>query len=224
MRSIFPGPPSSVQIWIAPYLETLNMRELSKHFHVVLGALLFYQFLFIISPFISKKAFKSYLTLSKTTRIKWDVHFVSMFQSILISYLVLKCKNDELKQDRLFGYSAYRGDIHSLACGYFLWDTIISFRYISLFGIAFYLHGLAALSVFLFSYKPFLMYYGTSFLAFEFSTPFLNMHWFFDKLQMTGGLYQLINGIILLIVFFFVRIVWGLYAAFNVFCTKNFIN
>ncbi|QSL65291.1 hypothetical protein MERGE_002600 [Pneumocystis wakefieldiae] len=123
----------------------------------------------------------------------------------------------ELKQDRLFGYNAYKGDIYSLACGYFLWDTITSFRYISLFGIAICLHGTAALSVFLFSYKPFLMYYGLAFLAFEFSTPFLNIHWFFNKTRMMGGICQLINGIILLIVFFLVRIVWGLYAAFNVF-------
>ncbi|KTW27258.1 uncharacterized protein T551_03252 [Pneumocystis jirovecii RU7] len=220
MKSIFPGPPSSIQAWIAPYLTTLNMYELSKHFHVVLGASLFYQFLFIVSPFISKRLFTSYLTLNYPTRIKWDVHFVSIIQSILISCLVLRCyQDDKLKQDRLFGYSAYRAvkDIYSLACGYFLWDTITSFRYISLFGVAFYLHGMAALSVFLFSYKPFLMYYGTAFLAFEFSTPFLNIHWFLDKLQMTGGLCQLINGIVLLVVFFLVRILWGLYAAFNVF-------
>ncbi|KAG4301593.1 hypothetical protein PCANB_001680 [Pneumocystis canis] len=218
MSSIFPSPPSSIQIWIEPYLNSLNMSMLSKHFHVVIGALLFYQFLFMISPFVSKKLTTSYLTLKTSTRIKWDVHFVSMVQSVLISYLVLRyCRDDELKHDRLFGYSAYRGDIYSLACGYFLWDTIISFFYMSLFGIALCLHGMLALIVFLFSYKPFLMYYGPAFLAFEFSTPFLNMHWFFGKTSMAGGLCQLVNGIIFLIIFFFVRIVWGLYAAFNVF-------
>ncbi|EMR10677.1 hypothetical protein PNEG_01375 [Pneumocystis murina B123] len=214
--SIFPSPPTSIETWISPYLDSLNLYTLSKHFHVVLGASLFYQFLFIISPFISKKLSRSYLTLNKSTRIKWDVHFVSMIQSILISCLILGCyQDDELKQDRLFGYNAYKGDIYSLACGYFLWDTITSFRYISLFGIAICLHGTAALSVFLFSYKPFLMYYGLAFLAFEFSTPFLNIHWFFNKTRMIGGICQLINGIILLLVFFLVRIVWGLYAAFN---------
>ena len=35
------------------------------------------------------------------------------------------------------------------------------------------------------------------------------MHWFMDKLNMTGSIYQLINGIILISTFFFCRLVWG---------------
>ncbi|KAG0246201.1 hypothetical protein BGX31_003915 [Mortierella sp. GBA43] len=55
------------------------------------------------------------------------------------------------------------------------------------------------------------MYYGSVFLMFELSTPFLNIHWFMDKLGMTGSIYQLINGVILLTVFLFARIIFGLY-------------
>lgn len=35
------------------------------------------------------------------------------------------------------------------------------------------------------------------------------MHWFMDKLNMTGSIYQLINGIILITTFFFCRLIWG---------------
>jgi hypothetical protein len=34
---------------------------------------------------------------------------------------------------------------------------------------------------------PFANYYGLNFILYEISTPFLNIHWFFDKLNMTGS-------------------------------------
>lgn len=52
-------------------------------------------------------------------------------------------------------------------------------------------------------------YYATVFILYELSTPFLNIHWFFDKLGMTGTKAQLYNGIILLATFFSARLIWG---------------
>lgn len=46
---------------------------------------------------------------------------------------------------------------------------------------------------------------------YELSTPFLNIHWFCDKLGLTGSKLQLYNGFALLFTFFFCRIVWGTY-------------
>lgn len=57
--------------------------------------------------------------------------------------------------------------------------------------------------------RPFLNYYGPVFILYELSSPALNMHWFMDKLQLTGSIYQLINGIILITTFFSCRLVWG---------------
>lgn len=57
--------------------------------------------------------------------------------------------------------------------------------------------------------RPFLNYYGPVFILYELSSPALNMHWFMDKLEMTGSIYQLINGIVLISTFFFCRLVWG---------------
>lgn len=59
------------------------------------------------------------------------------------------------------------------------------------------------------------MYYGGRFLLFELSTPFLNFHWFMDKLSLTGSKLQLVNGIILLNVFFFARIAYGWYTSID---------
>lgn len=62
----------------------------------------------------------------------------------------------------------------------------------------------------MFKQRPFVNFYGPIFILYELSTPFLNIHWFLDKLQLTGSNYQWINGILLITVFFFSRIVWGL--------------
>lgn len=42
-------------------------------------------------------------------------------------------------------------------------------------------HALASFAVFLFGLGPFTFYYGAVFILFELSTPFLNVHWFMDK-------------------------------------------
>lgn len=52
-------------------------------------------------------------------------------------------------------------------------------------------------------------YYATVFILYELSTPFLNVHWFCDKLGKTGTKLQLYNGIILLFTFFSARLIWG---------------
>lgn len=48
-------------------------------------------------------------------------------------------------------------------------------------------------------------------MLYELSTPFLNNHWYFDKLGMTGSRAQLINGIALLVSFALARLFWGSY-------------
>ena len=59
--------------------------------------------------------------------------------------------------------------------------------------------------------RPFANYYGLNYMLYELSTPFLNQHWFFDKLGKTGSRAQLINGVALLVSFAGARLVWGSY-------------
>ncbi len=65
--------------------------------------------------------------------------------------------------------------------------------------------------------RPFVNYYAPVFVLYELSTPFLNVHWFCDKLNMTGGKLQWCNGILLLLTFFCSRLVWGTYQSMRVF-------
>ncbi|KAJ9088901.1 hypothetical protein DSO57_1018299 [Entomophthora muscae] len=86
---------------------------------------------------------------------------------------------------------------------------------------------------------PFLNYYGSAFLMFELSTPFLNLVYFMvttihgfgfefasvfisnlflqDKCSYSKTLLFKLNGIVLLLVFFLVRIVFGLYMSVKTF-------
>jgi hypothetical protein len=57
-----------------------------------------------------------------------------------------------------------------------------------------------------------MQYYGLSFILYELSTPFLNIHWFLDKFNMTGSKIQLYNGILLVSSFVLCRLIWGSYS------------
>lgn len=65
--------------------------------------------------------------------------------------------------------------------------------------------------------RPFVNFYAPTFILYELSSPFLNIHWFCDKLKMTGSKVQLYNGIILLCTFFGCRLCWGSYQSVRVF-------
>lgn len=67
------------------------------------------------------------------------------------------------------------------------------------------------------SQRPFVNYYSSTFILYELSSPFLNFHWFFDKLSLTGSKRQLINGICLLATFFSCRLCWGTYQSLRVY-------
>lgn len=142
--------------------------------------------------------------------------------------------------ERVYGYTGASGLIQALACGYFLWDLVVSTRYIKVFGIGIWAHAITALCVFSFGFvstflllnmtqleelgmsandsqRPFCNYYGPVFILYELSSPFLNVHWFCDKLNMTGSKLQWYNGMILLATFFSCRLVWGTYQSARVY-------
>ena len=65
--------------------------------------------------------------------------------------------------------------------------------------------------------RPFVYFYCPVFLLHELSSPFLNIHWFCDKLDLTGSVYQAVNGAFLTVTFFCCRLVWGTYYSIAVF-------
>ncbi|KAK0718805.1 TLC domain-containing protein [Apiosordaria backusii] len=220
MRDPFPIPPiPSLSAWIQPYADALSLPTLPLHIHEVLGAALFYTFIHtVLSPILSSALFPAYYPKHhRAKKANWDAHVVSLAQSVLINALALwtMWKDEERAnsdwEQRVWGYTGASGMIQALAAGYFVWDLGITLLNLDIFGLGLLAHAVSALAVYTFGFRPFLNYYSSIFILYELSTPFLNIHWFFDKLNMTGSKPQLYNGIALLVVFFCCRLVWGTY-------------
>ncbi|KAI1001516.1 hypothetical protein K3495_g6685 [Podosphaera aphanis] len=146
------------------------------------------------------------------------MHCASLVQSVIISLLTIYIiATDEERwymnvEERIWGYTGAAALVQALACGYFLFDFIAMVRYYEVFGLAMLIHAISCLTTYILGFWPICNYYGCVFMLFELSTPFLNIHWFFDKLGMTGSKAQLYNGLTLLFMFFSARLVWGAFA------------
>ncbi|KAH7160101.1 TLC domain-containing protein [Dactylonectria estremocensis] len=208
-----------------PWADYFGLPTLPLHIHEVLFAALLYSVIFYpISPLLSNwLAPAHYSKLPRKRRLNWDAHVVSMFQSILINGLAIwvMLTDDELNQmtwqERVWGYTGGSGFIQAFAAGYFLWDLIVTSLNFDVFGIGTLAHAIAALFVYSLGFRPFVNYYACVFILWELSTPFLNVHWFMDKVNMTGSRAQLYNGLMLLFTFFCCRLVYGTYSSFCVF-------
>ncbi|CAN9166768.1 unnamed protein product [Alternaria alternata] len=226
MHDPFPFPrPESLVKYVEPVAEMLSLKTLPLHFHEVIAAFTLYHCTYrYFAPAISRLLVpRIYAQFSARTKLNWDVHIVSFVQSTLICSMALwvMWTDRELNQmdatERVHGYTGASGLIQAFAGGYFLWDLAITVQNVKAFGIGMLFHAICALSVFSLGFRPFVNYYACTFILYELSSPFLNIHWFCDKLNMTGTTIQLVNGIVLLCTFFSCRIVWGSYQSIRVF-------
>ncbi|KAI4190967.1 MAG: hypothetical protein L6R41_000417 [Letrouitia leprolyta] len=228
MHDPFPIPPPPLLVQtITPFANYFSLSTLPIHIHELLFATLTYHLICAyISPILSRRLFPSiYPSLPTRTRLNWDVHVVSLAQSILVcaAALWIMYADEERRgmdwKERVWGYTGGGGMIQAFAAGYFLWDLQICLRYMRIFGVGLLMHAVAALVVFSlgFEQRPFVNFYGPTFILYELSSPFLNFHWFFDKLQMTGSRAQWYNGIFLILSFFCCRLLWGTYQSIRVY-------
>ncbi|KAK4494984.1 hypothetical protein PRZ48_014340 [Zasmidium cellare] len=215
-----------LRIPAAPHATLLALPTLPLHIHEAIFAFSFYSFIgYFISPIISRRFFPDkYNKLNRRTRINWDVHVVSLVQSTIISAFSLYVifADEERKvlrprsewEGRIWEYTGMSGLCQSFALGYFLWDLIMCSVHVDIFGWGMLAHAISALSVFALGYRPFVYFYAPIFLLYELSSPFLNVHWFCDKLDLTGSAVQAINGAFLVGTFFGCRLVWGNISSF----------
>lgn len=224
MRDPLPPPALFVRL-SRSWAEKSGLATLPYHVHeILLGFLGYHLILYVLSPAASRLVCpKTYHGFNKRTRLNWDIHVVSMIQALLIDSVALwVIFKDEQRHEmdwrgRLWGYTPASGMVQGLAAGYFLWDLQISLQYLKITGPSALLHAIGALAVTCIGFKPFGNYYGLSFVLYELSTPFLNVHWFCDKIGRTGSTLQLYNGIALLATFFACRIVWGTYQSIMIY-------
>ncbi|KAI0873964.1 TLC domain-containing protein [Hypoxylon argillaceum] len=226
MKDPFPIPPiPALSKAVQPWADYLNLPTLPLHVHEIVIIAAFYEFVrSVVSPVLSSRLFPAqYAALSKTKKLNWDVHVVSLVQSTTINALALWVifVDEERRQmdwqERLWGYSGGAAMIQALAAGYFVWDFFVTAANVNIFGLGMLAHAVSALLVYSFGFRPFVNYYSSVFILWELSSPFLNIHWFFDKLGMTGSRAQLYNGLVLIATFFSCRLVWGTYSSILVY-------
>ncbi|KAL5606167.1 hypothetical protein BROUX41_006066 [Berkeleyomyces rouxiae] len=212
--------------WLAaavqPLADALNLPTLPLHIHEVLGSALVYSVIFWpVSPVLSRLCFPNhYPQLSRSRRLNWDAHVVSMLQSVLINAValwVLAVDTDRKHNDwehRVWAYTGADAMVQAMAAGYFLWDLVVTAMNLHIFGLGTLAHAVSALAVYSLGFRPFVNHYACIFILWELSTPFLNIHWFLDKLNMTGSKLQAYNGAMLIFTFFSCRLVFGTYQSY----------
>ena len=157
-----PAPAEWLSKAVKPYADAVELPTLPYHIHEVIFAYLLYQTIeLVISPRVSTWLFPNvYPKLAPRTRINWDVHFVSLVQSCLINTLALWVmfvdeERSAMKHsavERIYGYTGASGLIQAFACGYFIWDFIVSSRHFGVFGVGIWFHAVSALIVFSFGF------------------------------------------------------------------------
>jgi hypothetical protein len=157
MHDPFPlAPPPFLTKLATPIANDLSLTTLPLHIHELLLATLFYHVICtIVSPLLSTALFpKIYPSLPHRTRLNWDVHVVSLTQSLVINALALWVMWVDRErgamgwEERVWGYDGAGGMIQGFAAGYFLWDLMICIRWLGVFGWGLLAHAVAALVVF----------------------------------------------------------------------------
>lgn len=208
--------------WLRPFKREDDSVSM-QHWHEIVLLAVFYAVVYKISPVVGSFTIgkERYRGLKYKTRINFDVHIVSMVQCIISILAIVPMWNNPMWQNRawdhdtaVLGAYPYGGFVGAISIGYFVWDLYVCLKHLHLFGVGFLFHAFAALFVFGSTLRPFCMPWIPGFLIFELSTPFVNINWFASRVS-TGKTCEkviIVNGILLLITFFSVRIVWGFYA------------
>lgn len=133
-------------------LDNIYLGKLPSHITVLLVAAITWQGLMSLSDAACTKFIpNTYCKLTKKRQVQWNIRIVSLIHAVAISTLALMLWNDKvLSKDRLFSYTPFAGNVYAIACGYFLWDSVISWIHIKEYGPSFLIHGVSCLFVFLF--------------------------------------------------------------------------
>ena len=133
--------------------ELFGLSVLDKHSPLLITSAIACHCIYLLSDQISTRSVVSYAALNRLQKVNWGMHIVSMIHCLVIMVACIPVLLDEgLRNDPINGYSAYAGNVHAIACGYFLWDACVSLRYVRDFGVGFFIHGIACFSVYLMSF------------------------------------------------------------------------
>ncbi|KAJ2781893.1 hypothetical protein H4R18_002599 [Coemansia javaensis] len=196
-----------------------GLPMLVPYWPAMLALALFFQGVRLSSNALSALVFGAkFDALTARQKYDWGIRVASQVHAIAVVVLAVPIFfKQELINDTIYGFDHYAACVYTIVCSYFLWDIVVSIADVKKLGIGFVVHAVSSFGVFILSFRPSLQYYGASFIMFEASTIFLNSNWWLDKLGMTGSRLQLYNAMVLLGLYFFVRILFGTYMSYLMF-------
>ena len=155
MGDPLPPTPAFLQHMIEPLATRLGLRTLPKHIHEVLLAFTLYLFLeyAIVGRLSTWLAPSVYPHLPQRRKLDWNIRVVSLFQSILIccvAFWIIYTDTDRRlmnAEQRIWGYNGATGMTQAFAAGYFVWDVLISTRYLNMQGWGSLAHAISALII-----------------------------------------------------------------------------
>jgi len=161
---------------------------------------------------------KIYNSLSHRYQKQWDARIVSQAHCIII--LPLSLHSVLTFNGDIYDIFAPHSDAElpiAITLGYFLADLVWAIQDPQLWGIGMFVHAVSCVFAYSFAliYR-FLLYYGPIFLLWETSTIFLNIRGFLLAMGKESSSLYLVNGIILILTFFSVRICYGYYQSYLV--------
>lgn len=209
---------------LRPFPENPS-NGLVEHWHEIAFFTIFFHLIMKVAPVINSQWFgKFYDDLSKTdkkAKLNYDIRIVGLVFSIMsVLFCIPMFMHPDFHGNPIQGEYPFASFVTSVAVGYFIWDLFYCcIIHYDLFGFEFLFHAFGALLVFGTTYIPFCQPFLCSFLVFEASTPFVQLHWMFTRAP--KGMFSptaiTINGVFLISTFFFSRILWGVYATYKSF-------
>ncbi|PVU92415.1 hypothetical protein BB561_003834 [Smittium simulii] len=195
--------------------KQLNYPLLAYNWPTVIFWILFFQQLYQPSIYIRALLTKDKRDSSFRNKLKWSAHFCSQVHAVAVVFLCFKYYISGSSNNNVSDFDPQVITLTNFSLGYFIWDLITSVMDISQSGLAFVAHALVAINCLLFAYRPAIHSFVPAVLSSELSTVFLNNIWFCDKLGYSGSKFQALNGILLVLAFFSVRIVYGAFSFAN---------
>lgn len=185
-----------------PILQSFFQKYQLGYLWDHLPAVLFFYLLFALtsgtSRILTSIVFKNKLAqldakAQKKFRVSWAHHIVAFLNAVISSAMALHyvLVKDHSFKTGTHNYYPEVARILTVAIGYFLWDVQICFKYFSLYGFSFALHGVMALIALIISFQPYMMNLISYYMLVEISTIFLHINWFLIKVKILFYFVQL---------------------------------
>nr|KAF6414605.1 hypothetical protein HJG59_018447 [Molossus molossus] len=189
-----------------------NMDTPTLVVSTMVSSLCAFQLLFhVVSYRFSAKVCPGFSTLSSEKKIEWNSRVVSTCHSLLVGLLGLYVFlfDEATISDPLWGDSSVAKVNVAIASGYLLSDLLTIILYWKVIGDKYFVihHCTSLYAFFLILKRSVLEYIGNFRLLAELSSPFVNQRWFLEALKYPKfSKANVINGILMTVVFFTVRI------------------